>query len=92
MRTDMSWIGQDIEEAEARAAFVWILGEYGQAIQVNPYFHNNYSSDYTFPVRRLGESLLSQPSFHHVRLAVVGCSKSMSNTQFDGGYGAHEWR
>ena len=25
---------QDILEPEARAAFVWILGEYGQSIQV----------------------------------------------------------
>ena len=27
---------QDIVEPEARAAFVWILGEYGQNIQVLP--------------------------------------------------------
>lgn len=25
---------QDVEEAEARAAFIWILGEHGQTIQV----------------------------------------------------------
>jgi hypothetical protein len=24
---------QDVEEPEARAAFIWILGEYGQRIQ-----------------------------------------------------------
>jgi hypothetical protein len=26
---------QDVVEPEARAAFIWILGEYGQSIQVH---------------------------------------------------------
>lgn len=30
-----SLVMQDVEEAEARAAFIWILGEHGQAIQVH---------------------------------------------------------
>ena len=28
------YVAQDVEEPEARAAFIWILGEYGQRIQV----------------------------------------------------------
>ncbi len=27
---------KDVEEPEARAAFIWILGEHGQGIQVSP--------------------------------------------------------
>ena len=29
----VAWV-QDVEEPEARAAFIWILGEHGQTIQV----------------------------------------------------------
>lgn len=34
----MSLISQDVEEAEARAAFIWILGEHGSGIQVSNFF------------------------------------------------------
>ncbi len=38
---------QDVEEPDARAAFIWILGEHGQGIQVPENFdipsHSHYS-------------------------------------------------
>ena len=39
MRCNRTVALQDVEEPEARAAFIWILGEHGHVIQVRLHLH-----------------------------------------------------